>query len=170
MVNAATFLLLIFYILLSAIAQESHVAPLVLSDKTRQYLAQNQIKPGVRILPLSGVQYKVVKAGQGKFRPRYNSTWYVLGHLYDLRRLRILFHRIPLFKLPSDIHYRGSLVDGTVTDNTYLTGATQTVVPHTVGIKGWKEALLMMVCMEKKQELCIVLVLVTFSALVLRDR
>jgi hypothetical protein len=52
---------------------------------------------------------------------------------------------IQKFKLPSDIHYRASLVDGTVTDNTYLTGSTQTVVPHTVGIKGWKEALLMMV-------------------------
>jgi FKBP-type peptidyl-prolyl cis-trans isomerase FklB len=83
--------------------------------RAEAFLAANGKKEGVVTLP-SGLQYKVLAAGKGKSpNPTDNVT----------------------------VHYRGTLVDGTEFDSSYLRNA-----PATFGvdraIAGWKEALPMM--------------------------
>jgi FKBP-type peptidyl-prolyl cis-trans isomerase len=93
----------------------------VLADKNKkegeQFLAQNGKKDGVVTLP-SGLQYKVIKAGDGK---KPTST--------DVAVCR----------------YRGTLLDGTEFDNSSKRrGGGSISFPVKAVIKGWQEALQLM--------------------------
>lgn len=79
------------------------------------YLTANAKRKGVTTLP-SGLQYEVLTKGNG---PVATDTTQV------------------------DVHYEGSLIDGTVFDSSYKRGKAATFRPDQV-IKGWKEALTLM--------------------------
>ncbi len=79
------------------------------------FLAKNKEKKGVVVMP-SGLQYKVLESGNGK-APRINST--------------------------VKVHYKGTLLDGTVFDETDKKGEPATFVVGNL-IKGWQEALVLM--------------------------
>jgi FKBP-type peptidyl-prolyl cis-trans isomerase FklB len=79
------------------------------------FLAENKKKEGVKTLP-SGLQYKVIKAGSGK-KPALSDT--------------------------VTTHYRGTLIDGTEFDSSYLRGQPATFPVRGV-IPGWTEALQLM--------------------------
>lgn len=79
------------------------------------FLAKNKKREGVVTLP-SGLQYKVVKAGNGK-KPKATDT--------------------------VTTHYRGSLIDGTEFDSSYRRGQPVSF-PVTGVIPGWTEALQLM--------------------------
>jgi FKBP-type peptidyl-prolyl cis-trans isomerase FklB len=82
-----------------------------------QFLAANKKKDGVVTLP-SGLQYKVIKAGDGKK---------------------------PTLLDAAVCHYKGSLVDGTVFDTSYKSKNAEPVTfPIKAVIKGWQEALKLM--------------------------
>jgi len=85
------------------------------------FLAENRENPDVIELP-SGLQYKVLKKGRGTAYPTANS--------------------------PCSCHYEGSLIDGTVFDSSYKRGEPTTFAPNQV-IKGWTEAMQMMVVGDK---------------------
>merc|ERR1712224_591803 len=70
----------------------------------------------------SGLSYKVLKKGEGKFHPTKDS--------------------------PCECHYQGTLVDGTKFDSSYDRGQPTTFAPNQV-IKGWTEAMQMMVKGDK---------------------
>ncbi len=80
-----------------------------------KWLANNASKPGVKVLP-SGLQYRVVKEGTGAK---------------------------PTGKSKVEVHYEGTLIDGTVFDSSYKRGQTATF-PVMGVIKGWTEALQLM--------------------------
>lgn len=86
------------------------------------FLAENKKKEGVVPLP-SGLQYKVVKAGDGKS---------------------------PTAKDTVETHYRGTLIDGTEFDSSYKRGQTATFPVGGV-IPGWTEALQKMKVGDKWQ-------------------
>jgi FKBP-type peptidyl-prolyl cis-trans isomerase FklB len=86
------------------------------------FLAENKKKEGVVALP-SGLQYKVVKAGDGKN---------------------------PTAKDTVETHYRGTLIDGTEFDSSYKRGQTATFPVGGV-IPGWTEALQKMKVGDKWQ-------------------
>ena len=79
------------------------------------FLAENKKKEGVIESP-TGLQYKITKEGDGK-RPTAESA--------------------------VTIHYKGTLVDGTVFDSSYDRGEPATISLKQV-IKGWQEAVPMM--------------------------
>jgi FKBP-type peptidyl-prolyl cis-trans isomerase len=79
------------------------------------FLAANKNKEGVVVLP-SGLQYKVLKAGDGK-KPNANDT--------------------------VKCNYRGTLIDGTEFDSSYKRGEAAEF-PVSGVIKGWTEALQLM--------------------------
>jgi FKBP-type peptidyl-prolyl cis-trans isomerase FklB len=79
------------------------------------FLAANKGKEGVVSLT-SGLQYKILKAGTGA-KPKANSN--------------------------VQVHYKGSLIDGTVFDESYSRGEPVTLNASQV-IKGWTEALQLM--------------------------
>lgn len=79
------------------------------------FLAENKKKEGVKTLP-SGLQYKVIKPGNGK-KPQLTDT--------------------------VTTHYRGTLIDGTEFDSSYRRGKPATFPVNGV-IPGWKEALQLM--------------------------
>lgn len=81
------------------------------------FLAENAKKPGVVTLP-SGLQYKVLKQGDGLYHPSVGT--------------------------PCSCHYSGQLIDGTVFDSSYDRGEPTTFAPNQV-IKGWTEAMQLMV-------------------------
>lgn len=83
--------------------------------KGEEWLAANAKKPGVKTLP-SGVQYKVIKEGNGAM-PKDTST--------------------------VTVNYEGRLIDGTVFDSSYKHGKPITMKANQV-IKGWTEALVHM--------------------------
>ena len=85
------------------------------------FLAENKDKPGVITLP-SGLQYKVLKKGKG------------LDH--------------PTVSAPCSCHYEGKLLDGSVFDSSYERGQPTSFAPQQV-IKGWTEAMQMMVVGDK---------------------
>eukprot|EP01129_Flabellula_baltica_P017459 TRINITY_DN9686_c0_g1_i1.p1 TRINITY_DN9686_c0_g1~~TRINITY_DN9686_c0_g1_i1.p1 ORF type:complete len:157 (+),score=33.75 TRINITY_DN9686_c0_g1_i1:41-511(+) len=82
-----------------------------------KFLEENAQKEGVVVLP-SGLQYKVLKAGEGTAHPTVNS--------------------------PCECHYAGRLIDGTEFDSSYKRGSPATFAPNQV-IKGWTEAMQLMV-------------------------
>ncbi len=80
-----------------------------------KYLAENKTKDGI-VVTESGLQYKVIKKGKGK---KPSTTDKV------------------------KVHYKGTLIDGTVFDSSIDRGEPATF-PVTGVIKGWTEALLLM--------------------------
>ena len=79
-----------------------------------KFLAENAKKPGVKVLP-SGLQYKVIKAGQGE---------------------------VPKATDEVEVIYEGRLIDGTVFDATSKHGGAKTDKFRAGNlIKGWTEAL-----------------------------
>jgi len=87
----------------------------------KAFLEQNATKEGVITTP-SGLQYQVLKAGDGTEHPRAND------------RVRV--------------HYHGSLLDGTVFDSSVERGEPISFGLNQV-IKGWTEGLQLMVVGEK---------------------
>jgi FKBP-type peptidyl-prolyl cis-trans isomerase len=86
------------------------------------FLAANKAKEGVITLP-SGLQYKILKAGEGK-KPSVDDT--------------------------VECHYRGTLIDGTEFDSSYKRNQPATFAVKGV-IKGWTEALQLMTVGSKWQ-------------------
>jgi FKBP-type peptidyl-prolyl cis-trans isomerase len=88
------------------------------AEKTKRegeaFLAENKKKEGVVTLP-SGLQYKIIKAGQGK-KPMANDV--------------------------VNVQYRGTFIDGKEFDNTF--GRASVAIPVKAVIKGWTEALQLM--------------------------
>merc|ERR1719231_538844 len=82
-----------------------------------KYLEENAKKEGVVTLP-SGLQYKVLRKGDGTHHPTVDS--------------------------PCETHYEGTLIDGTVFDSSYKRGSPTTFAPNQL-IKGWTEAMQLMV-------------------------
>jgi len=83
--------------------------------KGEEFLAENAKKEGVKVLP-SGLQYVVLKEGTGK-KP---------GPTDEVQ-----------------VHYHGTLIDGTVFDSSVERGEPM-VHPVNGFVEGWKEALPMM--------------------------
>jgi FKBP-type peptidyl-prolyl cis-trans isomerase FklB len=86
------------------------------------FLAKNKADKDVVTLP-SGMQYKILKAGDGK-KPGAMDT--------------------------VEVHYKGTLIDGTEFDSSYKRGAPATFPVNGV-IKGWTEALQLMPAGSKWQ-------------------
>jgi FKBP-type peptidyl-prolyl cis-trans isomerase len=84
-------------------------------EEGERFLAENKKQQGVVTLP-SGLQYKVLKAGNGK-RPKATDT--------------------------VTTHYKGTLLDGTEFDSSYKRGEPTTFQLNQV-IPGWTEALQLM--------------------------
>jgi FKBP-type peptidyl-prolyl cis-trans isomerase FklB len=80
-------------------------------------LEANSAKDGVVTLP-SGLQYKVLREGDGEFHPTADSS--------------------------CSCHYEGTLIDGTEFDSSYRRGSPTSFAPNQV-IKGWTEAMQLMV-------------------------
>lgn len=97
-----------------------------MSDKNKKegeaFLAENKKKEGVITLP-SGLQYKVIKAGDGNL-PKATDT--------------------------VTVHYKGTLIDGTEFDSSYGRGEPATFPVNGV-IPGWTEALQLMKAGSKWQ-------------------
>jgi FKBP-type peptidyl-prolyl cis-trans isomerase len=74
-----------------------------------EFLAQNKLKEGV-VTTASGLQYKILKKGDGRFHPTVNA--------------------------PCMCHYEGTLLDGTEFDSSYKRGEPTSFAPNQV-IKGW---------------------------------
>ena len=86
----------------------------ILAGGGEKFLAANAKKPGVKVLP-SGLQYKVIKAGQGE---------------------------VPKATDEVEVIYEGRLIDGTVFDATSKHGGAKTDKFRAGNlIKGWTEAL-----------------------------
>jgi len=79
------------------------------------FLAENKAKEGVSVTP-SGLQYKVLRAGKGR-KPGTNDT--------------------------VEVHYKGSLITGTVFDSSYKRGQSISFPLNRV-IAGWTEGLQLM--------------------------
>ena len=84
-------------------------------EKAQAFLAENAKKEGVVTLE-SGLQYKEIKAGEGKSPAITDSV---------------------------KVNYRGSLIDGSEFDSSYQRGKPSTFPIKNV-IKGWKEAMQLM--------------------------
>ena len=97
--------------------QQDHAAKVTGENKSigQEFLGKNAKKDGVKVLP-SGLQYKVVTAGTGKSPGSSDSV---------------------------TVHYRGTLIDGTVFDSSIKRGQPATFPVNGV-IKGWTEALQLM--------------------------
>lgn len=85
------------------------------ADKGAQFLAENAKKEGVKVTP-SGLQYKVITEGKGK-SPAATDT--------------------------VQVHYRGTLLDGTEFDSSYKRGQPATFPLNRV-IPGWTEGVQLM--------------------------
>lgn len=87
----------------------------VYKDKNVKFLAANKKLKGVITLP-SGLQYQIITKGNGPIATDSTEV---------------------------QVHYEGSLIDGTVFDSSYKRNQPATFRPDQV-IKGWREALTMM--------------------------
>merc|ERR1712070_462705 len=87
------------------------------NEEGTKYLEANKAKEGVVTLP-SGLQYKVLRKGDGAFHPTADSS--------------------------CECHYEGTLIDGTEFDSSYKRGSPTSFAPNQV-IKGWTEAMQLMV-------------------------
>merc|ERR1712196_568156 len=86
------------------------------NEKSKAFLEANKAKEGVITLP-SGLQYKVLRKGEGINHPTVDS--------------------------PCECHYKGTLIDGAQFDSSYDRGSPTTFAPNQV-IKGWTEAMQLM--------------------------
>jgi FKBP-type peptidyl-prolyl cis-trans isomerase FkpA/FKBP-type peptidyl-prolyl cis-trans isomerase FklB len=84
-------------------------------DAGRQFLAANAKKPGV-VTTGSGLQYKVLREGTGRKPSAYGEV---------------------------EVHYKGSLIDGTVFDSSYERGEPISFLLAQV-IPGWAEGVQLM--------------------------
>lgn len=84
-------------------------------EKGQAYLAANEKKKGVTVLP-SGLQYRIMSEGKGK-SPKSDDQ--------------------------VSVHYKGSLIDGSVFDSSFNRGKPAEFKANQV-IKGWSEALQLM--------------------------
>lgn len=84
-------------------------------EEGKKFLAQNKLQPGVVELP-SGIQYKIISQGSG-VKPTLADT--------------------------VKVHYRGSLLNGSVFDDSYTRG-TPIEFPLANLIEGWKQTLVLM--------------------------
>jgi FKBP-type peptidyl-prolyl cis-trans isomerase FklB len=96
-------------------ARDRKIAAIENKQKGDAFLAENGKKEGVVTLP-DGLQYKVLKEGQGK-KPTENDK--------------------------VEVHYRGTLINGTEFDSSYNRGQP-TTFPVKGVIRGWREALQLM--------------------------
>merc|ERR1711934_427664 len=87
------------------------------NEAGKKFLEENAKKEGVVTLP-SGLQYKVLRKGDGAHHPTKDS--------------------------PCECHYEGTLIDGSEFDSSYKRGSPTTFAPNQV-IKGWTEAIQLMV-------------------------
>merc|ERR1711988_755045 len=87
------------------------------NEAGKKFLEENKKKDGVISLA-SGMQYKVLRKGEGINHPTVDS--------------------------PCECHYKGTLIDGTQFDSSYDRGSPTTFAPNQV-IKGWTEAMQLMV-------------------------
>merc|ERR1712094_51216 len=90
---------------------------LATNEAGTKYLEENKKKDGVITLP-SGLQYKVLRKGDGTDHPTADSS--------------------------CECHYEGTLIDGTEFDSSYKRGSPTSFAPNQV-IKGWTEAMQLMV-------------------------
>ncbi len=81
--------------------------------RSAEFMARNARQPGVVQLP-SGIQYSVIKKGDGKVSPSVTST--------------------------VTVNYRGMLVDGTEFDSSWAHGAPVTFTVNQV-IRGWQDVI-----------------------------
>lgn len=95
-----------------AVAEFKHLAAVNLS-KSKAYMARNAKRPGVVQLP-SGIQYAVIKKGDGKASPTVTST--------------------------VTVNYRGMLTDGTEFDSTWARGQPVSFTVDKV-IPGWQDVI-----------------------------
>merc|ERR1712178_541613 len=86
------------------------------NEAGKKFLEENKSKEGVITLP-SGMQYKVLRKGEGINHPTVNT--------------------------PCECHYEGTLIDGTEFDSSYKRGSPTSFAPNQV-IKGWTEAMQLM--------------------------
>lgn len=110
---------LALFLVLSTAAQQPVAAGT--NEAGLAFLAENKEKEGVITLS-SGLQYKVLRKGRGMDHPAVNA--------------------------PCLCHYEGTLLDGSVFDSSYERGSPTTFAPNQV-IKGWTEAMQMMVVGDK---------------------
>merc|ERR1719152_350629 len=89
----------------------------------RKFLLDKSKESGVIVLP-SGLMYRKVVSGDGKFHPTKDSQ--------------------------CTVNYRGALMDGTVFDSSYSRGEPSKFAPKQV-IKGWTQALKLMSEGEKRE-------------------
>lgn len=84
-------------------------------EEGEKFLAENKTKKGIHVTP-SGLQYQIIKKGRGEK---------------------------PTDKARVEVKYKGTLIDGTVFDDSTKHGGTSTFGVDQV-VKGWTEALKMM--------------------------
>ena len=87
----------------------------VYKDANRAFLAKNKTQKGIVTLP-SGLQYQIVSKGKGAVATDSTEV---------------------------EVHYEGTLIDGTKFDSSYDRGTPATFRPNQV-IPGWREALKLM--------------------------
>lgn len=85
--------------------------------KMQEFLAKNKARPGIKTLD-NGIQYRVVKSGEGKGR---KATW----------------------ASTVVVRYRGSLIDGKVFDQTEAGGPPATLELNQL-VEGWQEIIPLM--------------------------
>lgn len=100
---------------MKVVEQQFQYQQTVYKNLNTQWLENNKKLKGVKTLP-SGLQYRVLTEGKGPIATDSTEV---------------------------EVHYEGSLIDGTVFDSSYKRGTPATFRPNQV-IKGWKEALTMM--------------------------
>ena len=92
-----------------------------MNERSVEWLKENGKKDGVVTLD-SGLQYKVLRKGDGRFHPAVGTS--------------------------CSCHYEGTLIDGTKFDSSYDRGQPTSFAPNQV-IKGWTEAMQLMVAGDK---------------------
>jgi FKBP-type peptidyl-prolyl cis-trans isomerase len=112
------FLLTIFGVLLVALSVSVANAS---NEIGIEFLVKNKNNDNIITLE-SGLQYKILKKGNGLYHPTIDSS--------------------------CSCHYEGKLLDGTIFDSSYERNSPSSFAPNQV-IKGWTEAMQLMVAGDK---------------------